>query len=73
MTSYILVIALSLYKPAGESFQISEFSSKESCEIALKEARKFWKTVDYDSKCISVLDEIKKQQLENELKKLKND
>jgi len=73
MTSYILIIAMTFYKPSGESFQISEFQSKEACEIALNEARKFWRTVDNDSKCLSVKTEIEKQQAKDKLKELGGD
>lgn len=69
MNTYILLIALTVYKPLPESFLISEFSSKESCEVALQEAKRFYKTVDNESKCISVKDYLRKEKLKKELQK----
>lgn len=71
MNTYILILALSFYTPAGETVQITEFSSKQACEIALTEAKKFWRTVDSDSKCISVEEYLKKQKLQQDLDNLK--
>ena len=69
MNSFILVIALSVYRPLPASFMISEFSSKESCEVALVQAKKFWKTIDDESRCISVKDYLRKEKLKKELQK----
>lgn len=70
MTSYLLLIVTSatLYLP--KSFTITEFSSKESCEIALEVANEFYKTVERDSKCISVAKESEKGALKRLQEKL---
>lgn len=70
MTYLLLLVfsTLSIYSP--KSFTVSEFSSKQACEVALKEANKFYRTVNEDSKCISVQDEVKKASLKKELEKL---
>lgn len=71
MNTYILLITLSVYNALPSSFLIQEFSSKESCEIALSEAKHFYKTVDRDSKCISVAAKLKEEKLKEELRKAK--
>jgi hypothetical protein len=68
--SYILLIVLTVYKPLPNNFIITEFQSKDACEIALRESKKFYKTVDSESRCISVAEEIKKDKLKKELENL---
>lgn len=63
--SFILLVVLST-GVGPKSFTLSEFRSKAACEIALKEAKKFYRTVNDSSKCISVQEEIKRSQLEDE-------
>lgn len=65
---YILLVVSSVFGFGG--FQVSEFSSLESCNVALEISRGFFRTVNIDSKCISVKEYLKKQKLEQELKKL---
>lgn len=67
--SYILLLVFSVTNYVPKSFSVSEFRTKEACEVALAEAKKFWRTVDDDSKCISVEAELKKEALKRELKK----
>jgi len=70
--SYILLLVFStlgIYN-GPKSFTLSEFQSKAACEIALKEAQKFYKTVNDESKCISVQEYLKKEQVKEALKKL---
>lgn len=73
MNTYILLIVLSATIYLPKSFTLTEFQTKEACEIALKESYKFYKTVDYASKCISVKNEIEKQKAEKTLKKLEGE
>lgn len=72
MNAYILLITMTIYSPLPSNFLISEFQTKEACEIALEQAKSFYKTVDSKSKCISVAQELKKKRLEEELEKEKN-
>lgn len=67
--SYILLLVFSAYGiySGPDTFTMSEFSSKASCEVALKEAKKFYRTVNDKSKCISVEKELKKEELKKEL------
>jgi len=73
MNTYILIIAMSLYHPLGSNVQISEFQTKEACEVALFEARKFWRTIDNESKCIDVKVYLEKQKAKAKLKELGDD
>lgn len=67
--SYILLLVFStlgVYN-GPKTFSVSEFQSKAACELALKEARKFYRTVNADSKCIPVEKELHKEKLKQEL------
>lgn len=68
MSLYILVLSLSTLNWGPNNFSVSEFHSKESCEVALNEAKKFWKTIEDQSKCVSVDSEVKKKQLKDALR-----
>jgi hypothetical protein len=70
--SYILLVVLTVYKPLPNNFIVTEFQTKQACEIALRESKRFYKTVDSESRCISVEDEVRKEKLKNELKKLED-
>ncbi len=55
--SYVLLLVFSIagiYQP--QDFSVTEFQSKTACEVALKEAKKFYRTVNATSKCIPVED-----------------
>lgn len=67
--SYILLLVYSAFGiySGPDTFTISEFQSKASCELALKEAKKFYRTVNDKSKCISVEKELNKEKLKKEL------
>jgi len=69
MNTYILLITLSVYNALPSSFLIQEFSTKESCEVALSEAKHFYKTVNNESKCISVAAKLKEEKLKQDLAK----
>lgn len=68
--SYILLLVFSSINLVPKAFTVSEFQSKSACEIALREAKTFYRTVNEDSKCISVEDEVKKAKLKEQLNKL---
>jgi hypothetical protein len=67
--SYILLVVLTVYKPLPNNFIITEFQTKQACEIALTESKKFYKTVNAESRCISVEAEIKKEKAKEALRK----
>lgn len=69
--SYILLLVFSAYGiySGPDTFTINEFQSKTACEVALKEAKTFYRTVNDKSKCISVEKELKKEELKKELEK----
>lgn len=69
MNTYILLVVMSVYRPLPDNFFMSEFKTKEACEIALEKAKSFYKTINSESKCISVEKELKKKQLKEELEK----
>ena len=69
MNTYILLIVMTVYRPFPANFLISEFKTKEACEIALEQAKSFYKTVNSESKCISVEQELKVKKLKEELEK----
>jgi len=77
--SYILLLVLSAQSvvPHPHSFTMSEFQTKEACEVALETAKHFYYTVNDESKCISVKTYLDKQKLEKQIeedkKKLGND
>lgn len=73
--SYILLLVFSAQGivPHPHSFTMSEFKTKEACEVALLEARSFYYTVNDESKCISVEAVLKKQKLEKDIEKLKKE
>lgn len=68
---YILLIVMSPFVFIPKSFNRVQFSSKESCEQALVEAKKQWTTIDDQSKCVDLGKESKIKAAEDELKKLK--
>lgn len=70
--SYILLLVFSLISPYSgpKTFTMSEFQSQQACEVALNEAKKFYRTVNNESRCISVKEEVKKAELKQELEKL---
>lgn len=71
MNTYILLVVMSVYRPLPNNFFMTEFKTKEACEIALDQAKSFYKTINSESKCISVEQELKKKRLKDELHKLK--
>lgn len=60
--SYILLLVFSAYGiySGPSDFTVTEFQSKNACEVALTEAKKFYRTVNSRSKCIPVKNEVKK-------------
>lgn len=70
--TYILLLVFTIYPAIPGNIQVTEFQTKVSCEIALKEAKKYWKVKDDESKCISVENELKKEKLQYDLNKIKS-
>jgi hypothetical protein len=68
--NYILLLVFTIYKPIPANITLSEFQTKESCELALDIAKSFYKTVNDESKCINVKNEIEKRKLREQLNKL---
>lgn len=60
--TYILVLVFSscMFFMCPNDVQTTEYSSKESCEVALREANKQWRTIKSDSKCVSMQEENEK-------------
>lgn len=69
VNTFILLIVTKAISMQPANFKIIEFQSKEACELALEQAKKFWITVNIDSRCIDVAKETKIKDLKNELKK----
>lgn len=62
--SYILLLVFStlgVYN-GPKDFTVTEFQSKNACQVALVEAKKFYRTVNNKSKCIEVKNEVKKHE-----------
>lgn len=69
----ILITSATLFGIGIDGVKVNEFSSKDSCEVALSLAKEQWATKDEKSRCVSVdeykkmlstkaqLDELKKQ------------
>lgn len=73
--SYILIVVASsgFFGLAFNTNVISEFSSKEACEVALMEAKKEWATRDHESRCVSVKAYADKLKRKAELEALKGE
>lgn len=67
--SYVLLVVLSVYNALPASFIVTEFQTKAACEVALREAKNFYKTVNNESKCISVEAEVNKEKAKEALRK----
>lgn len=67
--SYILLLVFSAVNFVPKTFTMSEFQTKSACEVALKEAKSFYRTVNNESRCVSVESELKKEKLKNDLEK----
>lgn len=65
--SWILIVVTSLTPWNAKDFKVVEFHSQDACLVALKEAKKFYRTVNNESKCISVEKEIQLKRLQQEI------
>lgn len=67
--NFILVIVMSSAMFLPESFTITPFDSMKNCEIALREAKKQWSTVNIKSKCVDLKLSQKVFEAQKELQK----
>lgn len=65
--SHILIATYSIAFFLPGTQKVSEFSSKESCEVALFLEKKRYATVEFESYCISVADLNLRQKLERDI------
>lgn len=64
-----LVMSSAYFLPSTATF--TPYDSKESCEFALKEAKKIWATVNDQSECIDIERQRKIESLQKQIKDLK--
>lgn len=70
--TYILILVTSATLFIGnDDVKVSEYSSKEACEVALSLAKDEWATKNDKSHCISVEEYKKKISMKDELDTLK--
>lgn len=69
--NFILVLVTSSAYFLPSSISMTTFNDEVTCNQALIEAKKHWQTVNVESKCINLENEVKKEELEKQLKELK--